>query len=141
LPCELRTRENEPRREPEDRRKNRTTETLRALARLLDAARRRSGLEALTIADGSGVLLAGAGPARLCDELAAWAPIGDRRPDNDTLPSCLDSLERRTGRHRLALDGFEIVVSTLGDAPELAAEVDQVSAGLRRILAAGGSSV
>jgi hypothetical protein len=33
------------------------------------------------------------------------------------------------------------VVSTLGDAPELAAEVDQVSAGLRRILAAGGSSV
>jgi hypothetical protein len=121
----------------EDRRKDRTTETLRALSRLLEAARRRAGLEALAVADGAGLLLAGAGPARLCDELAAWAPLVERMADNDTAPSALDSLERRTGRRRLSVDGFEIVVSALGDTPSAAREMDAVSAGLRRILASG----
>jgi len=137
----------------EDRRRDRTSETLQALARLLDAARRRSGLEALALTDRSGLLLSGSGPARLCDELAAWAPLAGRTPDNDTVPSSLDALERRTGRRRLALDGIEIIVSTLGDGSAdgsadgnadgagVDREIDAVSAGLRRILAAGDASV
>jgi hypothetical protein len=35
------------------------------------------------------------------------------------------------------VDGFEIVVSALGDTPSAAREMDAVSAGLRRILASG----
>jgi len=109
----------------EDRRRDRTSETLQALA----------------LTDRSGLLLSGSGPARLCDELAAWAPLVGRTPDNDTMPSSLDALERRTGRRRVALDGIEIIVSTLGDGAGADREIDAVSAGLRRILAAGDASV
>jgi hypothetical protein len=121
-----------------ERRRDRTEETLAALTRLLEAARRRCGLEAVSVADPSGLLLAGAGPARLCEELAAWAPLVKRAADNDTAPTCLDALERRTGRRRLALDGIEVVVSTAGDNAPSSAELDAVAAGLQRILS--GSS-
>jgi hypothetical protein len=119
-----------------ERRRDRTEETLSALTRLLEAARRRSGLEALSVADVSGLLLAGAGPARLCEELAAWAPLVSRAADNDTAPTCLDALERRTGRRRLSLDGIEVVVSTAGEVAPSSSEMDAVAAGLRRILSA-----
>jgi len=125
----------------EDRRRDRTSETLQALSRLLEAARRRSGLEALALTDRSGLLLSGSGPARLCDELAAWAPLVGKSPDNDTVPSSLDALERRTGRRRVALDGIEIIVTSLGDGAGTDREIDAVSAGLRRILAVGDASV
>jgi hypothetical protein len=117
-----------------ERRRDRKTETLAALTRLLEAARRQSGLEAVSVADASGLLLAGAGPARLCEELAAWAPIVERPADNDTLPSCLDALERRTGRRRVSLDGIEVLVATLGTEPSPAPLMDHLSEGLRRIL-------
>lgn len=117
-----------------ERRKDRTNETLQALTRLLEAARRRGGLDAVTVADASGLLLAGAGPARLCDELAAWAPIVERGAQNDVVPTCLDALDRRTGRRRLSLDGIEVVVTTAGGGGPAEAELDVVSAGLHRIL-------
>jgi hypothetical protein len=119
-----------------ERRRDRTEETLSALTRLLEAARRRSGLEAMSVADSSGLLLAGAGPVRLCEELAAWSPLVSRRADNDVAPTCLDGLERRTGRHRLSLDGIEVVVSTAGRVTPPRGEMDAVTAGLRRILSA-----
>ena len=117
-----------------ERRRDRTEETLAALTRLLEAARRRNGLEALSVADSSGLLLAGAGPAQLCEELAAWSPLVARPADNDTAPSCLDALERRTGRRRLSVDGIEVVVTTAGDIAPPSRELDAVAAGLRRIL-------
>jgi hypothetical protein len=119
-----------------ERRRDRTEDTLAALTRLLEAARRRSGLEALSVADSSGLLLAGAGPSRLCEELAAWAPLVARRADNDTAPTCLDALERRTGRRRLSVNGIEVVVTTAGDIAPSSGELDAVAAGLRRILGA-----
>lgn len=122
-----------------ERRRDRTEETLSALTRLLEAARRRSGLEALSVADVSGLLLAGAGPARLCEELAAWAPLVARPADNDVAPTCLDALERRTGRRRLAVDGIEVVLSTAGDLSPSSREMDAVAAGLRRILSASST--
>jgi hypothetical protein len=117
-----------------ERRRDRTEDTLAALTRLLEAARRRSGLEALSVADSSGLLLAGAGPARLCEELAAWAPLVARPADNDTAPTCIDALERRTGRRRLSVNGIEVVVTTAGDFAPASGELDALAAGLRRIL-------
>src|SRR5262245_28007904 len=98
-----------------ERRSDRTTEALSALARLLDAARKRSGLDARAVAEPGGVRLAGAGPARLCDEMAAWAPLAERPAANDAVPSRLDVFERRAFVQRLAVDGVELIVCGVGD--------------------------
>jgi len=115
-----------------DRRKDRCENTLGALTRLLEAARRRSALEALAVGDGAGMLVAGAGAAELCDELAAVAPlIGTDSPANDTVPSSLMALERRLRVQRLAIDGFEVFVcGSGGGIPDLT----DVAQGCQRIL-------
>jgi len=117
-----------------ERRQNRTESALEALTRLVEASRRRSGVEAVAVSDPSGLLLAGAGAHRLCEELAAWAPLTVRAADNDTVPSCLDSFEGRTRLRRLSIDGFEIVVSFCGPQADAPSELDAVSAGCSRIL-------
>ena len=119
---------------PEERRRDRTTEALSALTRLLDAARKRSGLEALAVAEPGGVLLAGAGPARLCDEMAAWAPLSERAPANDAVPSRLDVFERRALVQRLTVDGIELIVCGVGDGDEARRELGAVVEGCSRIL-------
>ena len=120
-----------------ERRHDRTTEALNALVRLLEAARKRSGLEALAVAEHAGVLLAGAGPARLCDEMAAWAPLVEAPVANDAVPTRLDVFERRALVQRLAVDGVEIVVCGVGDAEKTRRELDTVAAGCTRILTKG----
>lgn len=42
---------------------------------MLEATRERARLRSLALSDKTGILVAGAGPARECDELAAWAPL------------------------------------------------------------------
>jgi hypothetical protein len=117
-----------------DRRLDRTEDALGALTKLVEASRRRAGMTAVAVSDSTGMLLAGAGAHRLCEELAAWAPIVGRHADNDTVPGCLDAFEGRTRLRRLAIDGFEIVVSLCGADSGTNAELDTVSAGCRRIL-------
>ncbi len=123
-----------------DRRRDRTTEALSALTRLLEAARRRSGIEALAVAENGGVLLAGAGPARLCDEMAAFAPLAETAPANDAVPTRLDIFERRALVQRLAVDGVQIIVCGVGDGEKTRRELGAVVAGCTRILASGGQS-
>jgi hypothetical protein len=45
-----------------------------SLQRWLESARRTAGLQALALSDDQGCLIAGAGLAHLCDELAALGP-------------------------------------------------------------------
>ena len=123
-----------------DRRKDRTTEALSALTRLLESARKRSGLEALAVAENGGVLLAGAGPARLCDEMAACAPLAAGPPANDAIPTRLDIFERRALVQRLAVDGVEIIVCGVGDGEKTRRELGTVAAGCTRILSRDGKS-
>jgi hypothetical protein len=120
---------------PEERRRDRTTEALSALTRLLEAARKRSGVEALAVAEPGGMLLAGAGPAKLCDEMAAWAPLAGSPPANDAVPTRLDVFERKALVQRLAVDGVEIIVCGVGDGEKTRRELDTVAAGCTRILA------
>ena len=118
----------------EERRHDRTTDALSALTRLLDAARRQSGLEALAVAEPGGVLLAGAGPARLCDEMAAWAPLAEKLPANDANPSRLNVFERRALARRLAVDGVELIVCGVGEGEKTVRELGTVAEGCTRIL-------
>lgn len=119
---------------PGERRRDRTTEALSALVRLLEAARKRSGIEALAVTEKGGVLLAGAGPARLCDELAALAPLATTLPANDAVPTRLDIFERRALVQRLRVDGVEIIVCGVGDADATRRELGAVASGCTRIL-------
>jgi hypothetical protein len=58
-----------------ERRVQRSSNPQEALACWLEATRRRTNLRSLALADELGILVAGAGPARECDELAAWAGV------------------------------------------------------------------
>jgi hypothetical protein len=99
-----------------ERRKDRCETTLGALTRLLEAARRRSDLDAVALCDRAGFLVAGAGAARLCDELAAYAPMlaAGETPANDTLPSSLMARERKFRVQRLSIDGIEVLLCESG---------------------------
>jgi len=122
----------------EERRKHRTEVALEALTRLVEASRRRTALDAVTVSDPNGLLLAGAGAARLCEELAAWAPVMGRAADNDTIPTSLDSFEGRTRLRRVSVDGIQIVVTFCGARADEPAELDAVAAGCTRILGSVG---
>jgi hypothetical protein len=122
-------------RSPADRRQDRSENALEALTRLVEASRRRTGASAVAVADRMGLLLAGAGAHRLCEELAALAPL--RGADNDTVPSCLDSFEARMRLRRLTVDGIQLVVSFAGSGADTASELDAVAAGCARILRQG----
>ena len=104
-----------------ERRLARSENTQVALTRLLEAARRSSQLEALALGDELGLLVAGAGAADLCDELAAVAPLAA----NDTALT-------RSDVRRLAIDGFEMFVS--GRGAELDGALSRVAVGCVRIL-------
>jgi hypothetical protein len=100
----------------DERRRDRCETTLGALTRLLEAARRRSDLDALALCDGAGFLVAGAGAAQLCDELAAYAPIlaAADSPANDILPTSLMARERKFRVQRLSIDGIEVLLCESG---------------------------
>ncbi len=59
----------------EDRRQKRSTDPLIALHYQLAHARTRGALDAIVVADASGVVVAGAGSWAACEELAAYAPL------------------------------------------------------------------
>jgi hypothetical protein len=58
-----------------DRRQNRSADPLVALHYHLASARARDNLDAMVLADGSGIVVAGAGSWAMCEEIAAYAPL------------------------------------------------------------------
>ena len=59
----------------EDRRRKRSADPLVALHYQLAQARHTGQLEAIVVADDSGIVVAGAGSWAVCEELAAYAPL------------------------------------------------------------------
>jgi hypothetical protein len=114
-----------------ERRASRSSDPLLALSRLLEAARRDASVEAMAVADPTGCLVAGAGVSRVCEELAAHAPL---LPANDTVPTRLDVLARPTQLRRLCIDGVEVLLACRGDDRAALAALDQAAAGCHRIL-------
>lgn len=131
-----------------ERRRARTSDPLRALSRLLDSVRQRAQLEAVAVADETGLLVAGAGPWRACEELAALAADANP-PANDVVPCRIDVISRATDARRVRIDGVEVLLAARArsDSPAAgestaasesgvfpAAVLDDVAAGCERIL-------
>jgi hypothetical protein len=122
-----------------ERRIQRSSDPLVALSRLLDATRREAELEVVAVGDQSGCLVAGAGAARACEELAAVAPlvglVGQATaPENDVVPTRLDVLARRLEVRRLRIDGVEVLISCQGDTQRAERALERAAAGCQRIL-------
>jgi hypothetical protein len=113
-----------------DRRQARSENTQVALTRLLEAARRSAALEALALGDELGLLVAGAGAAELCDELAAVAPLFGS--ESTALPIQFDVLGRGAEVRRLTVDGCEMFISGRGAGLELS--LGGIASGCQRIL-------
>jgi hypothetical protein len=67
----------------DERRQRRSHDPLVALHYQLSTTRREGALDTVVVADGSGVVVAGAGSWAACEELAAFAPLmarGDVSP-------------------------------------------------------------
>ena len=122
-----------PTQEAPERRRDRTDSPLIALSRCFESARRRGGLGALVLADVSGLVIAGAGPSSMCDELAAVSAANWRRPANDTVPCRLDVLTRTLEVRHLRIDGIEVLLCTEGDG-DAEEPLAEAMAGCQRIL-------
>jgi hypothetical protein len=114
----------------QDRRQARSENTQVALTRLLEAARHSAALEALALGDELGLLVAGAGAAELCDELAAVAPLFGS--PNTSLPTHAFVLGRGTEVRRLAVDGCQLFISGRGAGLDRA--LGGIASGCQRIL-------
>jgi hypothetical protein len=111
-----------------ERRHGRSTDTLVALCRLLDAARRDTGLAAVALADTAGCLVAGSGAAQLCEELAAISTL----PANDPRLDELGFRGQKPPVRHLLVDGYEVSITALGEASD--SDYLRLSDGCRRIL-------
>jgi hypothetical protein len=111
-----------------DRRHGRSNDTFVSLCRLLDAARRDSGLSAVAVADTSGCLVAGSGAAQLCEELAAISTL----PANDPRLDELGFRGEKPPVRQLLIDGYEVSISAIGAAKD--SDYLRLSDGCRRIL-------
>lgn len=113
-----------------ERRRSRSNDSLIALGKLLDAARRRAGVDALALADASGCLVAGAGAARACEELAAYAPLldsGQVEPPKKGLMSLGHAMAKA-----FDLDGVLAYLAWSGSPKR--EEIEGAASGCRRIL-------
>jgi len=120
----------------EERRTARSDDPLTALSMSFETARRRAEVDALVLTDPSGLTIAGAGPASLCDDLAARAAVlASPRPANDTVPCRLDVVTRALAVRRLRIDGIEVLLCAEGGAEESDCSLSDAAAACKRILA------
>ena len=115
----------------EERRQARSENTQVALTRLLESVRQSAALEALALGDDLGLLMAGAGAAELCDELAAVAPLFGTATGT-CLATDLVLLGRGTEVRRLAVEGSELFLA--GRGAEIGLALSRVAIGCARIL-------
>lgn len=121
-----------------DRRTNRSDDPLVALTELLESTRRARSIEVLAIADLSGCLVAGAGAAERCEELAALAPIAERatakRRSSRRRPS---AQQTSTFYRRLRFQGLEVYLCAESRTGSATSEgLEHAGAGCQRILTA-----
>ena len=114
-----------------ERRRKRSPDPLVALHYQLTSTRREASLETIVVADGSGVVVAGAGSWAACEELAAFAPLIDRGDCRQPVGRVVvRDVEIDGDRVLLCARGSDQDVTTVGDALKRAAQ------GISRILRA-----
>jgi hypothetical protein len=121
--------------QPQERRQKRSVDPLVALHYQLSYARQDGKLEAIVVADGSGVMVAGAGAWATCEELAAYAPLFAEAPNalSSSAASRVESLRRQVDVKRLEVDGQEVLLCARGGAMR-SAFLDHAACGVARIL-------
>lgn len=97
----------------QERRRQRSNDPLIALTRFLEATRKREGVSALTLADESGLLVAGAGHFAECELLAAEAPLTSK------------------GVREVQVDGVRVLLSARPVKPRV---FESLAEGCQRIL-------
>jgi hypothetical protein len=96
-----------------DRRRRRSADPLVALHYQLSSTRARGELDAIVVADASGVVVAGAGSWPVCEELAAYAPLlaeGAWGTMTDTVSSRVESLRKDVAVRSIDVGGQEILL-------------------------------
>lgn len=133
--------------EAADRRRRRSADPLVALHYQLSETRSRGELDAIVVADASGVVVAGAGSWPVCEELAAYAPLlaeGSWASMTDSVTSRVETLRRDVEVRALMVGGQEVLLCARrhhrGEGREategVERDLDQAAAGIRRILLA-----
>jgi hypothetical protein len=127
-----------------DRRIRRSSDPLIALHYQLSGARSRGDLDAIVVADPSGVVVAGAGSWPVCEELAAYAPLladGAWAPMTSQVGSRVDSLRKEAFVRPLRIAGQDVLLcarqkrATHGREEAALRDLDAVAEGVSRILA------
>ena len=130
-----------------DRRRRRSADPLIALHYQLSSTRARGELDAIVVADTSGVVVAGAGSWPVCEELAAYAPLladGSWGTMTAQVSSRVDSLRKDAMIQRLTIAGQEVLLcarhkkkTEAREAFEAAVrDLDEAARGVSRILTA-----
>ena len=99
--------------ENDDRRRRRSSDPLVALHYQLTEARARGDLDAIVVADPSGVVVAGAGSWPVCEELAAYAPLlaeGDWASMSSQVSSRVEALRREVDVRLVNVGGQEVLL-------------------------------
>jgi hypothetical protein len=119
----------------EERRRKRSVDPLIALHYQLAYARNDGRLDAIVVADASGVMVAGAGAWATCEELAAYAPLLARTPDENqgAIASRVENMRRHVDVKRMFIDGQEVLLCARGGAMRTLS-LDQTAFGVARIL-------
>ena len=131
----------------DDRRLRRSTDPLVALHYQLSSARARGDLDAIVVADPSGVVVAGAGSWPVCEELAAYAPLlaeGDWASMTSDVSSRVEALRREVDVRLVTIGGQEVLLCARQKRRTEAVEanaisvrdLDEAARGVSRILTA-----
>jgi hypothetical protein len=119
-----------------ERRLRRGTTVSQSLRYQLAACREEGELAAMVVADADGLLLAAAGDAYACDEVAARAVIAGRRIGELSCALLGAGHQWDVQLRRVDVDGSELVVCAVGGTAEARAhQLARGAAGAARILA------
>jgi hypothetical protein len=120
----------------DERRRKRSDDPLIALHYQLAHTRRESCLEAIVVADGSGVVVAAAGAWAMCEELAAYAPLlaqGQWTEPGLDDTSRVAALRTEVDVQPVDVDGQIVLLCSRGGRRGAAA-LDRAAEGVARIL-------
>jgi hypothetical protein len=124
----------------EERRRRRSSDPLVALHYQLSSARSRGDLDAIVVADRSGVVVAGAGSWPVCEELAAYAPLladGDWASlpvSSSQVSSRVEALRREVDVRTVAIGDQEVLLCTRQKRGMLPEMIEEAARGVSRIL-------
>jgi len=120
----------------DDRRRKRSHDPLVALHHQLASARSEGRLDAIVVADDTGIVVAGAGAWAVCEELAAYAPLlaqGGWTEPGMTATSRVAELRAQVDVKPVEVDGQTMLLCSRGGKFRAGA-MDRTAQGVARIL-------